>query len=132
MLKKKIWANFRRIIELFTQKNVTKLSKYGFGIRDQRSGIRKKPIPVPGSRIQGSKRHWIPNPGSATLNCMQEDAKKPVLCPGSRIQGSKRHWIPNPGSATLNCMQEDAKKPVLWIRFRIDLGRLDESRRGKK
>ncbi len=34
MLKKKIWANFQRIIELFTQKIVTKLSKkYGFGIR---------------------------------------------------------------------------------------------------
>jgi hypothetical protein len=27
MLKKKIWANFQRIIELFTQKIVTKLSK---------------------------------------------------------------------------------------------------------
>ncbi len=27
MLKKKIWANFQRIIELFTQKLVTKLSK---------------------------------------------------------------------------------------------------------
>jgi hypothetical protein len=27
MLKKKMWANFQRIIELFTQKIVTKLSK---------------------------------------------------------------------------------------------------------
>ncbi len=27
MLKKKIWPNFKRIIELFTQKIVTKLSK---------------------------------------------------------------------------------------------------------
>jgi hypothetical protein len=27
MLKKKIWANFQRIIELFTQKFFTKLSK---------------------------------------------------------------------------------------------------------
>jgi hypothetical protein len=27
MLKKKIWANFQRILELFTQKIVTKLSK---------------------------------------------------------------------------------------------------------
>jgi hypothetical protein len=36
--------------------------KYGFGIRDPRSGIRKKPIPDPGSRIQGSKRHRIPDP----------------------------------------------------------------------
>jgi hypothetical protein len=43
--RKKIWANFQRIVELFTQ-------KYGFGIRDPRSGIRKKPIPDPGSRGQ--------------------------------------------------------------------------------
>jgi hypothetical protein len=34
MLKKQIWANFQRILELFTQKIVSKLSKYGFGIRD--------------------------------------------------------------------------------------------------
>ena len=44
VLKKKIWANFQWIIELFT--------KYGLGIRDPRSGIRKKPIPDPGSRSQ--------------------------------------------------------------------------------
>jgi hypothetical protein len=54
MLKKKIWANFQRIIALFTQKIVTKLSKIwvwdpGSGILDPRSGIRKKPIPDPGS-----------------------------------------------------------------------------------
>jgi hypothetical protein len=56
VLKKKIWANFQRIIELFTQKIVTKLSK--IWVKD------------PGSRIQGSKRHRIPDPGSgsATLN----------------------------------------------------------------
>jgi hypothetical protein len=40
MLKKKIWANFQRIIELFTQKIVTKLSK--IWVWDPRSGIRKK------------------------------------------------------------------------------------------
>jgi hypothetical protein len=63
VLKKKMWANFQRIIELFTQKIVTKLSKkYGFGIREPRSGIRKKTIPDPRSRIQGSKRHRIPDP----------------------------------------------------------------------
>jgi hypothetical protein len=55
MLKKKIWANFQRIIELFTPKIVSKLSKnMGLG-----SGIRKKPIPDPGSR--GKK---APDPGS--------------------------------------------------------------------
>jgi hypothetical protein len=60
LVKKKIWANFQRIIELFMQKIVIKLSKIWFW--DLRSGIRKKPIPDPGSRIQGSKRHRIPDP----------------------------------------------------------------------
>jgi hypothetical protein len=67
MLKKKIWANFQRIVELFTQKIVTKLSKVwvwdpGSEIRDPRSGIRKKPIPDPGSRGQKGT-----GSGSATL-----------------------------------------------------------------
>jgi hypothetical protein len=47
MVKKKIWANFQRIIELFTQKIFTNLSKIWFW--DQRSWIQKKPIPDPGS-----------------------------------------------------------------------------------
>ncbi len=50
VLKKKIRANFQRIIELFAQKIVTKLSKVW--IWDPGSGIRKKPIPDPGSRGQ--------------------------------------------------------------------------------
>jgi hypothetical protein len=54
MLKNKIWANFQRIKELFTQKIVTKLSKYWFGIRDPEKTHS-------GSRIQGSKRHRIPD-----------------------------------------------------------------------
>jgi hypothetical protein len=48
MMKKKIHANFQRIIELFTQKIVTKLSK--IWVWDPGSEIRKKPIPDPGSR----------------------------------------------------------------------------------
>ena len=47
MLKKKILANFQRIIELFTQKIVTNSQKYGFGIRD------------PGSRGQKGTRSRI-------------------------------------------------------------------------
>ncbi len=71
VLKKKIWANSQRIIELFAQKFVIQLSKvkYGFGIRDPRSGIRdpRSGIRDPGSgknlfRIPGSKRHRIPDP----------------------------------------------------------------------
>ncbi len=40
MLKKKIWASFERIKELFTQKLSLTSQKYGFGIRNPRSGIR--------------------------------------------------------------------------------------------
>ncbi len=55
MLKKKNWANFQRIIELFTQKIVTKLSK--IWVWDPGSGK-----VYSGSRIQESKRHRIPDP----------------------------------------------------------------------
>ncbi len=40
MLKKKIWANFPRIIELFTQKLPLSSQKYGFGVWDPGSEIR--------------------------------------------------------------------------------------------
>ncbi len=48
VLKKKIWANFQRIIELFTKKNCQKALKN----KVLGSGIRRKPIPDPGSRGQ--------------------------------------------------------------------------------
>jgi hypothetical protein len=56
VLKKKIWANFQRIIELFTREIVTKLSKVW--------------VWDPGSRIQGSKRHRIPDPGSGSATLL--------------------------------------------------------------
>jgi hypothetical protein len=62
MLKKKIWANFQRIIELFTQKIVTKFSK--IWALDPGSEIGDPEKTYPGSRIQGSKKHQIPDPGS--------------------------------------------------------------------
>ncbi len=65
MLKKKIWANFQRIIELFKQKIVNKLSK--IWVWDPGAEIRDPEKTYFGSQIQGSKRHMIPDPGSATL-----------------------------------------------------------------
>jgi hypothetical protein len=67
VLKKKIWANFQRIIELFTKKIVKKLFKIwswdpGSGIRDPGSGKNLFRIPDP-----GVKKHPIPDLGSATL-----------------------------------------------------------------
>jgi hypothetical protein len=60
MLKKKIWANFQRIIELFTQKIVSKLSK--IWVWDPRSGKNLFRIPDP-----GVKKAPDPGAGSATL-----------------------------------------------------------------
>jgi hypothetical protein len=66
MLKKKIWANFQRIIELSTQKIVTKLSK--IWVWDPGPEIRDPEKTYSGSRIQGSKRHRIPDSGSGILD----------------------------------------------------------------
>ncbi len=60
VLKNKIWANFQRIIELFTKKIVKKLLKIwswdpGSEIRDPEktySGSRGQKAPNPGSRIR--------------------------------------------------------------------------------
>jgi hypothetical protein len=64
VLKKKIWANFQRIIELFTKKIVKKHLKIwswdpGSEIRDPGSGKNQFRIPDTGSRGQKA-----PNPGS--------------------------------------------------------------------
>ncbi len=53
--RKKIWANFQKLIELFLKKLSLRSQIYGFGIR-------KKPISDSGSRIQGSIRHRILEP----------------------------------------------------------------------
>ncbi len=58
VLKKKIWANFQRIIELFTQKIVTKLSK--LWIWDPEKNLFRIPVP-------GVKKAPDPGSGSATL-----------------------------------------------------------------
>ena len=60
VVKKKIWANFQRIIELFTKKMVKKLFK--IWSLDPGSEIRDLEKTYSGSRIQGSKRHRIPDP----------------------------------------------------------------------
>jgi hypothetical protein len=64
MLKKKIWPNFPRIIEVFAQKIVTKASKVwvwdpGSEIRDPGSGKNLFRIPDPGVKK-------APDPGSRT------------------------------------------------------------------
>jgi hypothetical protein len=60
VLKKKIWANFQRNIELYTKKLSKKLLKIWSW--DPGSEIRDPEKTYSGSRIQGSKRHRIPDP----------------------------------------------------------------------
>jgi hypothetical protein len=68
MRKKKIWASFQRIIELFAPKIVTKLSKVW--VWDPGSGKNLSRIPDP-----GVKKAPDPGSGSATLigNSHEED-----------------------------------------------------------
>ena len=63
VLKKKIWANFQRIIELFTKKIVKKLLKIWSW--DPGSEIRDPEKTYSGSRIPDPvvKKHPIPDPG---------------------------------------------------------------------
>ncbi len=57
-MKNKIWGNFQRIIEIFIQKIVTKLSiKMGLG-----SGTREKPVPDPRAGVKKA-----PDPRSRSL-----------------------------------------------------------------
>jgi hypothetical protein len=58
----KILASFKKIKELLTKNLSSSSQKYGFGIRDP--GSEKNLFRI---RVQGSKRHLIPDPGSATL-----------------------------------------------------------------
>jgi hypothetical protein len=54
MLKKKIWANFQRILEFLPKKLSLSSQKYGFGIRD--------PKTYSGSRGQKDTGSRIPDP----------------------------------------------------------------------
>jgi hypothetical protein len=56
MLKKKMWANFKKIIKLFTQNLSLTSQQYWFGIRDPGKTYSESRI-----RVQGSKRHRIRN-----------------------------------------------------------------------
>ncbi len=63
MLKKKNLGQFSKKYKTFYPKKLSLSSqKYGFGIRDPRSGIRDPAKTYSGSPIPGSKRHRIPDP----------------------------------------------------------------------
>jgi hypothetical protein len=79
-LKKKIWANFQRIIELFAQKIVTKLSK--IWVWDP--GSRKNIFWIPDPGVKKAQ-----DPGSATLLPAQTDTQRRTsacLCQNTRAK----------------------------------------------
>ncbi len=82
--RKKMWANFHIIIELFAQKIVTTLSKVW--VWDPGSG--KKPIPDPGSRGQKGTGSQIPDPD-------------PQHCPGPTPLSARWVWLCCGGEYTL-------------------------------
>jgi hypothetical protein len=84
MLKKKIWANFLRIIELYPKKLSISSQKYGFGIWDLGSEIQD-----PGSRIQ-DPRSRIQDPRSRT-----RDPRSRIRDPRFRIR-DPRYRIRDP------------------------------------
>jgi hypothetical protein len=73
MLKKKIWANFQRIIQHFTQKIVISSKNMGLrsGIRDQGSGKNLFRIPDPGVKK-------APDPGSRSAT-LAKTAQKAII-----------------------------------------------------
>ncbi len=78
--RKKFRPNFKELRNFIPKKLSQSSQKYEFGIRDPGSGIRNKPIPDPGSRIQGLKKAPDPGSGSATLvSSIPYDVLVPVL-----------------------------------------------------
>ncbi len=69
--RKNFWPNSPRIFEVFTQKIVIKPSK--IWVWDPGSEIRDPEKTYSGSRIQGSKRHRIPDPGSRSATLLDPD-----------------------------------------------------------
>jgi hypothetical protein len=93
MLKKQIWPNFPRIIEVFIQKIVTKPSKIwvwdpGFGIRDPGSGKNLFRIPDPGVKK-------APDPGSGSATLVKSEKNEWVLSKngtGTALPYRYRSW----------------------------------------
>jgi hypothetical protein len=85
--KKKFGPISQRIIELFTQNIVTKLSK--IWVWDPGSEIQKKNHS--GSRIQGSKRHRIPYPLKTKYYIEEKNMyKEQTYVSGLRVSGGSR------------------------------------------
>jgi hypothetical protein len=93
VLKKKIWANFQRIIELFAQKIVTKLSNVW--VWDPGSG--KNLFRIPDPRV---KKAPDPGSGSATLVFQCYGSGMFIQDPNFFHPGSRVKRIPDTGSGS--------------------------------
>jgi hypothetical protein len=83
MLKKKIWDNFRRIIEVFTQKILLGSQKYGIGIRDpeqtysgSRIGIRNTGT---GIYMRSTRSYLLDNVGMLKKVSFKDFSFYPIL-----------------------------------------------------
>jgi hypothetical protein len=93
MLKKKIWANFQRIVEVFTQKIFNMLSN--IWVWDPGSEIRDPEKTYSGCRIPdpGVKKAPDPGSGSATLQFLHLDPDPHLEIMRIRIQQLKKMRI---------------------------------------
>ncbi len=70
----------KELLKFLPKKLSLNSQKYGVGIRDPRSGIRKKIYS--GSQIQGSKRHRIPDPDPQDCLLFNSDVCKNISSSG--------------------------------------------------
>jgi hypothetical protein len=84
MLKKKMWANFQRSIDVFTQKTFTKLSI--IWVWDPGSGKNLFRIPDPGVKK-------APDPGSGSATLLTRIRIRIDLTPWIRIRIELKSWI---------------------------------------
>jgi hypothetical protein len=120
VLKKKIWAHFQRIIELFTLKIVTKPSK--IWIPDP--GVKKAPDPGSGSATLVENRTRPPGPGSK-IRCIYLLIYQ---CCGSGFpRDPVPFWTRNPGSRmgkksrfgsgmNIPALISDSLEKIFWVK----------------
>ncbi len=134
VLKKKIWANFQRIIELFTQKIVTKLSN--IWIWDPGSGKNLFLIPDPGVKKAPDPGSWIRIRntvasyselfnGTGTGTCLL-DSKLVWFCSCSSCRTRcsaprrrSRSWSYDSCGSVFFINGSDSSISVLWIRITL-------------
>ncbi len=120
MPKKKIWANFQRIKELFTKKIFKKLLKIwswdpGSEIRDPEKTYSGSRIPDP-----GVKKHPIPDPGSGSAT---------LPYGGKTLFINEAIYVPTSFSSYLYPGIFNDVKILYWKRERVEI-RINIWRRG--